>query len=95
MATCTAPGTSIEFHMDGSGSARVIRSSTNYDGFRKAASVKSWKAMRVEKDGMKLIVFDNGKNSRIMNVAGSQKAMGFLADGGVSDMLCQILVQAQ
>lgn len=95
VATCTAPGTSIEFHMDGSGNARVTNVSTNYGGFRQAARVKVWKVLRAEKDNTNLIVFDNGQKSRIMNIAGSQKAMGFLADGGVSDMLCQVLVQAQ
>lgn len=95
VATCTAPGTSIEFVMDGSGNARVTGVQTNYAGFRQAARVKVWKVLRAEKDNTSLIVFDNGQKSRIMNIAGSQKAMGFLADGGVSDMLCQVLVQAR
>lgn len=95
IANCTAPGTSIEFHLDGTGAARVIKSKTNYDRFRRAAAVKIWRTSKVEKNGMSMIVFDNGRNSRIMAVAGSQKAMGFLADGGVSDMLCQILVEAR
>ena len=44
---------------------------------------------------MNLIIFDNGRNFTNNSRAGSQKAMGFIADGGVSDMLCQILVQAR
>lgn len=93
IATCTAPGTSISFNMDGSGQAKVGKVSTNYDGFAAAAKVKLWRVMRVQKNENAMIIFDNGQNSRIMNVVGSQKSMGFLADGGVSDMLCQILVQ--
>jgi hypothetical protein len=95
IAKCSAPGTSIDFQLDGTGSARVLKSASNYDGFRSAARIKVWRVSRVEKDGKHLIVFDNGKNSRIMTLAGSQKSMGFIADGGVSDMLCQILVQAR
>ncbi len=95
VAKCSAPGTEIDFAMTGDGQARVARVSSNYDGFRAAAKVKVWNVLRVQKNENAMIIFDNGKNSRIMNVVGSQKSMGFLADGGVSDMLCQILVQAQ
>ena len=93
IANCTAPGTSISFHMNGSGQAKVTKMTTNYDGFRAAAKVKVWRVLRVQKDENAMIIFDNGQKSRIMNVVGSQKSMGFLADGGVSDMLCQIMVQ--
>lgn len=95
IAKCSAPGTEIDFAMTGDGQARVARVSSNYDGFRAAAKVKVWNVLRVQKNENAMIVFDNGRNSRIMNVVGSQKSMGFLADGGVSDMLCQILVQAR
>ncbi len=55
--------------------------------------MKRWSASVVEKGGQKLLVLDNGRKSRIMTDTSTQKAMGFLADGGVSDMLCQVLVK--
>ncbi|MCJ2099465.1 hypothetical protein [Methylobacterium sp. E-046] len=94
VATCTCPGTNIEFVMDGQGSARIARTSSNYVGFTKATRVREWAVYRTVKEERTLIVFDNGQQSRIMADPDTQKAMGFLADGGVSDMLCQIMVKA-
>jgi hypothetical protein len=94
VATCTCPGTNIEFVMDGQGGARIARTSSNYVGFTKATRVREWAVYRTIKEQRTLIVFDNGQQSRIMADPDSKKAMGFLADGGVSDMLCQILVKA-
>lgn len=93
VATCTCPGTNVEFVMDGDGGAKIARASSNYFGFTNATRVKNWTVYRTVKDGMTLIIFDNGRKSRIMADPNSQKSMGFLADGGVSDMLCQILVK--
>lgn len=93
VATCTCPGTSVEFVLDGEGGARIARANSNYAGFTNATRVKDWTVYRTEKDGMTLIVLDNGRKSRIMADPSTQKSMGFLADGGVSDMLCQILVK--
>jgi hypothetical protein len=93
VATCTCPGTSIEFFLDGDGHAQVTNVQSNYAGFTSASRVKRWSASVVEKGGQKLLVLDNGRKSRIMTDTSTQKAMGFLADGGVSDMLCQVLVK--
>jgi len=93
VATCTCPGTSVEFLLSGDGSARVVRTNSNYSGFTNATRVKDWTAYRADKNGTTLIVLDNGRKSRIMADPSTQKSMGFLADGGVSDMLCQILVK--
>jgi hypothetical protein len=93
VATCTCPGTSIEFYIDGQGGAQITNAKSNYSGFTNAARVKRWTASLADKDGQKLLVLDNGQRSRIMADPSSGKAMGFLADGGVSDMLCQVLVK--
>lgn len=93
VATCTCPGTNVEFFLDGEGGARLTSVRSNYVGFTNAARVKRWTASLTDKDGQKLLILDNGQKSRIMTDPSSGKGMGFLADGGVSDMLCQVLVK--
>jgi hypothetical protein len=43
-------------------------------------------------EGRRMLVIDNGKNSRIMTELPAGKGMAFLFDGGVSDIVCQVMV---
>lgn len=96
VVNCASPGTSVEFYLDGQGGAKLVQVKSNYSGFINAAKVKNWSATTISlKDKPRLLVLDNGKKSRIMADPKSGKAMGFMADGGVSDMLCQVLVKPQ
>jgi hypothetical protein len=95
VANCTCPGTNVEFYLDGRGGAQLASVQSNYYGFTEAARVRQWKAMSVVKDGQRILVLDNGLKTRIMADPETQKSMGFTASGGVSPMLCQILVKPQ
>ena len=92
VANCVLPGTSVEFFLDGNGKARVTQASSNYEGFRAAARRKVWSAGTVMMEGRRLLVLDNGAKSRIMVELPNGKGMAFTADGGVSDIICQVLV---
>jgi hypothetical protein len=92
VANCVLPGTSAEFFLDGRGGAKLVKASSNYDGFRQAARIKNWKAMTLTMEGRRMLVIDNGKNSRIMTELPAGKGMAFLFDGGVSDIVCQVMV---
>jgi hypothetical protein len=46
----------------------------------------------VDKDGKRILVLDNGRKTRIMVSLPDGKGVAFSADGGVSDILCQVLV---
>jgi len=92
VANCALPGTAAEFFLDGKGGARVVSASSNYAGFRAAVSRKQWTASTIEKVGLPLLILDNGAKSRIMVKLSGGQGMAFLADDGVSDILCQVLV---
>jgi hypothetical protein len=93
VANCSLPGTIIEFALDGRGGAQVARIETNYPPFRVAAQqTRVWRAGLVDKDGKRILVLDNGRKTRIMVSLPDGKGVAFSADGGVSDILCQVLV---
>jgi hypothetical protein len=92
VANCSLPGTIIEFALNGHGGAQVARIETNYPPLRSAAQTRVWRASLVDKDGKRLLVLDNGRKTRIMVSLPDGKGMAFSADGGVSDILCQVLV---
>lgn len=92
IANCALPGTTIEFAMDGRGGATLASFSSNYAGFHAAAKRRRWTAILDDSKGYRLLIFDNGANSRIMVRLPDGKGMAFTADGGVSDILCQVLV---
>lgn len=92
VVNCALPGTTVEFFLDGKGRARVTSAKSNYVGFRNAVQRKIWTAGTTEKDGTRLMVIDNEANSRIMIKLPNGNGFAFLADGGVSDIICQVLV---
>lgn len=93
IANCSLPGTIIEFALDGRGGARIARIESNYPPFRSAArQTRVWRAGFVNKDGKRILVLDNERKTRIMISLPDGKGMAFSADGGVSDILCQVLV---
>jgi hypothetical protein len=92
VANCALPGTTAEFAFDGAGRAKLVSSSSNYAGFREAARHKTWTVSTVNKEGMRLLILDNEAKSRIMVELPNGNGMAFLADGGVSDIICQVLV---
>jgi hypothetical protein len=100
VVNCALPGTSISFALNGNGGAIVANASSNYAPFRKAARTKTWSATSIVQEGMKMLVLDNLSGTRIMARIPDGKGMAFIApkggkksDVGVSDILCQILVQ--
>ncbi|MBD9372774.1 hypothetical protein IB238_09085 [Rhizobium sp. ARZ01] len=93
VVNCALPGTTIEFSLNGSGGADVASSSSNFAPFREAARVKTWSANVEVKDGTRLLILDNLKNTRIMIRLPDGKGMAFTGADGVSDILCQVLIQ--
>jgi hypothetical protein len=94
VVNCALPGTTIEFALNGSGGADVASVSSNFPPFEEAARIKTWSATVVTKDGLKVLVLDNLKATRIMVRLPDGKGMAFTGSDGVSDILCQVLVQA-
>lgn len=94
VSNCVVPGTEIDFHLTGQGTAQVVKASSNYPPLLRAAGVKIWKAWEVNRDGLRLLVLDNGRATRIMVKlpAGNGRAFIGEKEGGVSDILCQVLV---
>lgn len=93
VANCSLPGTIINFALNGQGGAQVARIESNYAPFRAAVQqTRVWRAGLTDKDGTRFLVLDNGRKTRIMVRLPDGKGMAFSADGGVSDILCQILV---
>jgi hypothetical protein len=93
VANCSLPGTIIEFALNGRGGAQVARIESNYPPFRNAArQTRVWRAGLVGKDAKRILVLDNGRKTRIMISLPDGKGIAFSADGGVSDILCQVLV---
>ncbi|GJD90732.1 hypothetical protein BHAOGJBA_4274 [Methylobacterium hispanicum] len=94
ISNCVAPGTTIEFHLTGQGTAQVAKASSNYPPLLRAAKVKIWKAWEVDRDGLRLLILDNGRATRIMVKLPNGNGMAFIGEkeGGVSDILCQVLV---
>ncbi len=93
VANCSLPGTIIDFALNGRGGAQVARIESNYPPFRRAASqTRVWRAGLVDKDDKRILVLDNGHKTRIMVSLPDGKGIAFSADGGVSDILCQVLV---
>ena len=93
VANCSLPGTIIEFALNGGGGAQVARIESNYAPFRRAArQTRVWQAGLVDQDGKSLLVLDNGHKTRIMVSLPDGKGLAFSAEGGVSDILCQVLV---
>jgi hypothetical protein len=93
VANCSLPGTIIDFALNGRGGAQVARIESNYLPFRRAAQqTRVWRAGLVDHDGKRMLILDNGHKTRIMVSLPDGKGMAFSADGGVSDILCQVLV---
>ncbi|ACS42947.1 Hypothetical protein MexAM1_META2p0004 (plasmid) [Methylorubrum extorquens AM1] len=94
VSNCVVPGTEIDFHLTGQGTAQVVKASSNYPPLLRAAGVKIWKAWEVNRDGLRLLVLDNGRATRIMVKLPAGNGMAFIGEkeGGVSDILCQVLV---
>lgn len=51
VSNCVVPGTEIDFHLTGQGTAQVVKASSNYPPLLRAAGVKIWKAWEVNRDG--------------------------------------------
>lgn len=93
VVNCSLPGTIIDFALDGRGGAQIARIESNYAPFRRAArQTRVWKAGVADRDGKRILILDNGHNTRIMVDLPDGKGMAFSGDGGVSDILCQVLV---
>ncbi len=94
VSNCVVPGTQIDFHLTGNGTAQVVKASSNYPPLLRAANVKTWKAFEVNREGMRLLVLDNGRATRIMVKLPAGNGMAFIGEkeGGVSDIICQVLV---
>jgi hypothetical protein len=93
VVNCSLPGTIIDFALNGRGGAQVARIESNYAPFRAAVQqTRVWRAGLADKDGAQFLILDNGRKTRIMVRLPDGKGMAFSADGGVSDILCQILV---
>ena len=94
VSNCVVPGTEIDFHLSGLGTAQVVKASSNYPPLLRAAGVKIWKAWEVNRDGLRLLVLDNGRATRIMVKLPAGNGMAFIGEkeGGVSDISCQVLV---
>ena len=94
VSNCVVPGTEIDFHLTGQGTAQVVKASSNYPPLLRAAGVKIWKAWEVNREGLRLLVLDNGRATRIMVKLPAGNGMAFIGEteGGVSDILCQVLV---
>lgn len=97
---CALPGTSISFALNGQGGAIVADFSTNYPPFEAAAKAKVWSAVLAIKDGNKILVLDSLNGTRIMIAVPDGRGIAFVmpagadeADQGVSDILCQVLVE--
>lgn len=93
IVNCALPGTTIEFALLGQGKVKVVNFSSNYDPFRVAARKPGWKAYTASIRDERMLILDNNENSRIFARLPDGKGLAFLYDGGVSDILCQILVQ--
>jgi hypothetical protein len=77
----------------GRGGAQVARIESNYAPFRRAArQTRVWQAGLVDQDGKSLLALDNGHKTRIMVSLPDGKGLAFSDEGGVSDILCQVLV---
>lgn len=94
VSNCVVPGTEIDFHLTGQGTAQVVKASSNYPPLLRAAGVKIWKAWEVNREGLRLLVLDNGRATRIMVKLPAGNGMAFIGEkeGGVSDIICQVLV---
>lgn len=95
IVNCALPGTIINFTLNGVGGAEVADLETNYPPLRAAAKVKVWAASTTAEGPAKTLVLDNLAGSRIMARIRDGKGMAFIGDDGVSDILCQILIQAE
>lgn len=90
---CALPGTSISFALNGAGGATVAEVSSNYEPFLRAAKVKTWLAS-IRTDGeFRMLVLDNLNATRIMVRLPDGQGMAFSGSDGVSDILCQVLIQ--
>lgn len=95
ISNCVVPGTAIDFYLTGQGTARVVKVASNYPPLLRAAGTKVWKAWDVNRDGLRLLVLDNGHATRIMVKLPSGNGIAFIGEreGGVSDIICQVLVR--
>jgi hypothetical protein len=93
VVNCSLPGTIIEFFLNGQGGAQVTRIDSNYAPFLNAVKQnRLWSAKSQDRALERILVLDNGHNTRIIIRLPDGKGMAFSADGGVSDILCQVLV---
>jgi hypothetical protein len=90
---CALPGTNITFALNGSGGAEITSIKSNYAPFSKAGRVKTWSAEIANRDGVKTLILDNLKATRIMVRFPNGNGMAFSGSDGVSDIVCQILVR--
>jgi hypothetical protein len=100
IVSCALPGTTIEFALNGDGGAIVADLSSKFGLLLQAAEIKTWTASTVEEDGQKFLVLDSLNGTRIFIAIPDGKGFVFVTppgapeeEQGMSDILCQVLVQ--